>query len=340
MPAMIHFENASTDPTYNLAMEEFLFRRGGDLFLLWRNEPTVVVGRYQNTAEEIETERVDCWGIHVVRRISGGGAVYHDLGNLNYTFLSDDRDVAFDFSRFTEPIIRTLRKLGVSAENGGRNDLLIDGKKVSGSAQYKRQGRVLHHGSILFDSDLERLAGLLKASSKQYARSSVPRNRATPSVRSRVGNITDFLSERIDILDFQALILEEIRRIRPLSIERLSENDRREIERLRDEKYRNHTWNFGAEAPRWNVERSVSFNAGTLGIRLDIQNGTVFACTFYGDFFTSGDPEELAARLVGLSFDPHEFDNRVDETWIKTVFPGLSKRKLLETLFASNTGGD
>lgn len=329
---MLYFENDSTDPTFNLALEEFLFReRDEEILLLWRNAPTVVVGKYQDTAAEIDTELVERYGIHVVRRITGGGAVYHDLGNLNYTFLSATRDEGFDFKRFTEPVIRTFALFGVRAENGGRNDILIDGKKISGNAQYKRKDRVLHHGTILFNVDLSRMAEVLRAPSKSYL------SRATPSVRSRVANVAEYLSKTLDILAFRDYILEETRRSGDVRTERLTHQEVREIEKLRDEKYRNREWTYGSDAPpSWNQVVRRKFDWGNLEIRLSIENETIADCAIYGDFFTTGDPAALAAGLVGFPFRRAEFTQRLDEQKLRDVFPLLSPAEFSDLLFEEN----
>ena len=162
---MIHIINESTNPYFNLALEEYVIKEmdpGQDYFILWQNSPAVIVGKSQNTIEEIDQAYVEKHGIYVVRRLSGGGAVYHDLGNLNFTFITDNTgEVMENFKRFTEPVIQALASLGVKAEFNSRNDLTIDGKKFSGNAQYYYQKRILHHGTLLYNSDLERIGQVL-----------------------------------------------------------------------------------------------------------------------------------------------------------------------------------
>jgi len=164
---MKYIENSSNDPRFNLALEEVFFHEvdseDDGYFLLWRNEPSIIIGRFQNTLEEINAEAVRALGVNVVRRMSGGGAVYHDLGNLNFTFILQSEDPRrLDFRRMTEPIVLALRGFGVNAGFNSRNDLVIEDRKFSGNAQYMRKGRFLHHGTILFDSDLEVLGKVLQ----------------------------------------------------------------------------------------------------------------------------------------------------------------------------------
>ena len=181
----IHYlETGSVDPCYNLALEQVVLeqRREGDWLMLWQNRNTVVVGLNQNTAEEINASFVEAHGITVVRRMTGGGAVYHDLGNLNYSFIRDVGNAEeLTIGRFTEPVCRALASLGVQASVSGRNDILVDGKKISGVAQRIVGGRILHHGTLLFDSDPAMIAGALRADPAKFT------SKSAKSVRSRVG---------------------------------------------------------------------------------------------------------------------------------------------------------
>lgn len=195
---MKYIINHSNDTAFNIALEEYAFKHLLDedqIFLLWINKPSIIVGRHQNTIEEINRDYVREHGIEVVRRISGGGAVYHDLNNLNYTIISkEDENKAFDFKSFSTPVINTLAELGVKAEFTGRNDLEIDGKKFCGNAQAYINGRIMHHGCLLFDVDLSVLANALKVSKDKFE------SKGVKSVRARVTNIIDELPEKRSLL--------------------------------------------------------------------------------------------------------------------------------------------
>jgi lipoate-protein ligase A len=202
---MLIYRNDNTDPYLNLALEEHLLTTSRqDCFMLWRNRPAIIVGRNQNTAEEINAAFVRDRGVAVVRRLSGGGAVYHDLGNLNYTFIAHDSRRSFDFAGFAQPILAVLRSLGVAAEFAGRNDLLIDGRKFSGNAQYVQGGKVLHHGTLLFDSDLTVLGQALAVKPEKYE------SKGVKSVASRVTNIAPHLPRPITVDQFAAAVLAHI----------------------------------------------------------------------------------------------------------------------------------
>ena len=194
---MLYIRNETTNPFYNLAMEEYLFNLNDktDYLLLWRNEPTIVIGKHQNTIEEINSDYVREKQIHIVRRITGGGAVYHDLGNLNYSLIiKSDYEGGYDFRKFTLPIVKALERLNIKAEQSGRNDITIDGKKFSGNAQFVSKGKLLHHGTLLFDSEMEELAKALKVSKDKIE------SKGIKSVRSRVTNIKEFLQDDIGII--------------------------------------------------------------------------------------------------------------------------------------------
>lgn len=326
-----YYENASHDPTYNLALEEYLTLHHSAMdsaFLLWQNEPSVIVGRHQNTAEEIDEHFVRNHSIHVVRRISGGGAVYHDLGNLNYSLIVNHFSKNFDFARFTEPVIRTLAALGVHAENSGRNDILVDGRKISGTARFQHKNRILHHGTILFDSDLDRLASALGVTKEIKYRS-----KATNSVRSRVANVSEFLDRPLKIEIFRDMLLEHMKTDNNCCAKNLDSADIEKIEKLRDEKYRSWNWNYG-KSPAFERRCGVrKFDWGVLDIRIGVDGGTICSCTFYGDFFTVKDLNQLTDKFIGLRFDRSEWDRHVSQETIQAVLPNLSKADLLDMIF-------
>lgn len=197
-----------TDPSINLALEEYVLQNFGekDTYLLFYiNKPSIIIGRNQNTIEEINTNYVDDNGIKVVRRLSGGGAVYHDEGNLNFSFITkDDGDSFQDFAKFTKPVVEALNKLGVPAELQGRNDLVADGRKISGNAMFSTKGRMFSHGTLMFDSEIEHVVSALNVKKEKIE------SKGIKSIRSRVVNISEFLEEKITMNEFKDLILRHI----------------------------------------------------------------------------------------------------------------------------------
>ncbi|MET1013555.1 MAG: lipoate--protein ligase, partial [Paenisporosarcina sp.] len=198
-----------TDPRINLAIEEYALKTmdvdKDSFFLFYINEPSIIIGKNQNTIEEIDTDYVDSNGIHVVRRLSGGGAVYHDLGNLNFSFITkDDGDSFRNFKKFTQPIVDALKEMGVDAELSGRNDILAGGRKISGNAQFSTKGRMFSHGTLMFDTEIEAVVSALKVRKDKIE------SKGIKSIRSRVANIMEFLEEPISIDDFRLKLLHSI----------------------------------------------------------------------------------------------------------------------------------
>ena len=299
---MLYYESASTDPYFNLAIEEYIFEkmdRSKSYFLLWQNENTIVVGKYQNTAEEINQEYVDKHSIHVVRRLSGGGAVYHDAGNLNYTFIVDqDSNPGFDFEVFVVPVIKTLEKIYVSATFSGRNDLTIDGMKFSGNSQYAKNGRLLHHGCIMLNSNLTNVADALKVKTAKFA------SKNSKSVRSRVTTINANAPNPVTMEQFKRLLKESILesgRIEPVI---LTEQQLEEISNLRNQKYATWDWNYGS-SPAYNMKREKKFDTGVVTVYLHVERGRIKDIRFYGDFFGNGDLRDLEASMIGLALDEY-----------------------------------
>ena len=294
---MFFYDSKSTSPYENLAMEDYVFSRlarDRDYFLLWQNDRTVVVGKFQNTLAEVNQEFVDAQQIRVARRLSGGGAVYHDLGNLNYTFIVDaDRAEAFEFRAFTRPLVETLRDLGVEAESSGRNDVTIQSRKISGSSQYIRNGRLLHHGCIMLDTDLSMLGKVLHVSRDKIE------SKGTKSVRSRVTTINDCLRTPVTMDRFKALFLQHAAAAGDLEDLVLTPEDFATIARLRKEKYETWEWNYG-RSPECNCRRYQRFPFGGVTAEMRIQKGIIEQIRFYGDFFGAGELSELEAMLTGL----------------------------------------
>lgn len=299
---MLILLNDSTNPYFNLAAEEYVlsaFRE--DCFMLWRNRPSIIVGKNQNTVAEINIDYVTAHQIPVVRRLSGGGAVFHDTGNLNFTFIKTDAGKSFsDFRGFTEPILEVLRSLGVKAEFSGRNDLTIDGKKFSGNAQYKHHDRTLHHGTLLFTSEIANLSQALKPRASKFEGKSVQ------SVVSRVTNIQEHLKhleKAPDITQFQKMIQDHVaERFGADSIHPFSDEDKAAIETLVTNKYGTWDWNFG-KSPNYSFQKEKKFEGGLVEIHLDVNKGMIQNAKIFGDFFSRQDISIIEEALVG---QPHD----------------------------------
>lgn len=284
-----------------MALEEYFLKRSpftGDQVILWRNCPTVVIGRNQNTAAEINQQFIAANQINIVRRLSGGGAVYHDLGNLNFTFITA-ADVAnrHNFALFTVPIIKALAHFGVTAEFTGRNDLTIAGQKFSGNAQYIYRDRLLHHGTLLFNTDLAVLAKALAGPDAKHLTPSVP------SVPCRVTTISQHMLASITMAELQAALLEEIfaHANAPYKCYELSAADRQAINDLARSRYRTPDWNYG-KLPPYNIAHKQKFSGGTVQVLLAIQNGIICHAAVYGDFFATGNISDLTAALTDVPY--------------------------------------
>ena len=299
---MRYLESPSRDPYFNLALEEYVFERmdkSKSYFLLWQNDNTIVVGKYQNTAEEIDQAYVDAHHIRVARRLSGGGAVYHDRGNLNFTFIVDRADApGLNFKLFVEPVIQALARFGVHAEFTGRNDLTIDGMKFSGNAQYARRGRLLHHGCIMLDSNLTSVADALRVKEAKFD------SKAVKSVRSRVTTINAHAPAPISMEEFKGALKECAMASGELEPCTLTEADLAAVRKLRDEKYATWAWNYGF-SPAYDMRREMKFPAGLVTAHLSAEGGKIKAVRFYGDFFGSGELGELESAMAGLPLDGH-----------------------------------
>ena len=298
---MFYLESPSRDPYFNLALEEYVFERmdkSKSYFMLWQNDNTIVVGKYQNTAEEIDQAYVDAHGIRVARRLSGGGAVYHDKGNLNFTFIVDRADApGLNFKVFVRPVVEALARFGVHAAFTGRNDLTIDGMKFSGNAQYARRGRLLHHGCIMLDSNLTSVADALRVKEAKFD------SKAVKSVRSRVTTINAHAPAPISMEDFKGALKECAMASGELEPCTLTEEDLAAIRKLRDEKYATWAWNYGF-SPAYDMRREMKFPAGLVTAHLSAEGGKIKAVRFYGDFF-GGELGELEGAMAGLPLDGH-----------------------------------
>ena len=306
---MIYIESGSTNPYYNLALEEFVFEnldRGKEYFMLWQNENSIIVGKYQNTAEEINRAAVDAQGIRVARRLSGGGAVYHDAGNLNYTLIVDQEAAPdFNFQIFVLPVIRALAELGVTAEFNGRNDLTIGGRKFSGSSQYSKEGRIMHHGCIMLDSNLDKVQDALRVSKAKIESKSIK------SVRSRVTTINEHAPKPIPMELFKQTLKRQVMSGKDEGSYELTNADRSVVNALIKEKYGTWDWNYGA-SPACRIRRELKYDGGLICAQMEVEHGTVTEVHLSGDFFGNRDLNELEHKLTGLVLDEHLADRLSD----------------------------
>lgn len=292
--------------------------------MLWQNDNTIVVGKHQNTAEEINADFVRTHGVRVVRRLSGGGAVYHDLGNLNFTFVMDaGADSALDLHLFCRPVARALQKLGVDAQVNGRNDITIDGQKFSGNAQYRKQGRIMHHGTLMFDSDLSVVAQALQVSQDKIE------SKGIPSVRSRVTTIRPYLRQDVSLEQFKALLLEAMFEGTPMEPYSLTTQDLAAVQALRDSRYATWEWNYGA-SPKWSVrKRRRVEGVGVIEVFLVVEQGRIAAADFRGDYFSAEDSGPLSARLMGLPLEPSALTDALRDVPVDRYFTGLTAEALV-----------
>lgn len=313
----------TTDPHLNLAVEEYLFRSSeDDIFMLWQNEPTVVVGKNQNAYAEVNTEYAKEHGINIVRRITGGGAVYHDLGNLNYTFItSDSKAKALDYEYFTRPIIDALATLGVVATLSGRNDLEVDGKKFSGNAQFCSEGRILHHGTLLFNTDVNEMSAVLRVDKEKLE------YKAVKSHKSRVANLCNIIENDIDLDGFIALIENFV--IKSMEAETTPPPSNDEINGLA-ERNRSYEWIFSDKRylTSYTVTRRKKYPFGIVNLEMKLDGDIIEDIVISGDFFEGESVVELEALLKSRrlsSLDDIDVSHYIDKMTTEELSKLISK---------------
>lgn len=323
-----YFETGCQNPFYNLASEEYILRTrtNGNHLLLWQNNNTIVIGQNQNAEAEINRAFVEAHGIHVVRRITGGGAVYHDMGNLNYSFITDSEDAErLTIENFTRPVVKALKGLGLKAEASGRNDILVEGKKVSGTAQRLVAGRVLHHGTLLFDSNPDMVEGSLNVDKTKF------RSKSSQSVRSRIGNIRGFLPFEMSLQEFWEYLKEALSS-GGLQPDMLSKEELAAVEELKRKKYDTWEWNFG-RSPKYDVVNRQRFAGGGLEVGVHVEKGLVSNIGFYGDFLAVSSLKPLMRALVGCPFRREDIAAVLENFALKELFGGITKEEVLDTVF-------
>jgi lipoate-protein ligase A len=325
---MLYIRNDSNDPYFNMALDEYVVKHldpSNDYFYFYQNKPAVIIGRNQNTIEEVNSEYVKNHDITVVRRMSGGGAVYHDLGNINFTFVVDYKKEDFNsIERFAKAIIKALGKFGVDAEFSGRNDITIDGKKFSGNAQYVTKKRILHHGTLLFDSDLTVLTKALHVKPEKI------KSKGIKSVKSRVTNVKDYLSADVTVSKFKELLLKYVFEVEGNELReyQLTPEDMANIMGLRNEKYSTWDWNYG-NAPEFDLTRSCRFDAGEVQVHMNVREGIITDIKFFGDFMSMRDIIEVEEKLKGQKFRQQDVRDALLQIDLKEYFGSISLKDIL-----------
>lgn len=314
-----YYKSESADPYYNLAMEEFLFqsKKAGDVVIyLWQNGRTVVIGRYQNVFEEVNLDIARGNHIKIVRRDTGGGAVYHDLGNLNYSFIVDlDSD---DLLSCQGILYNLLEQYGICISHQGRNDISVGEYKISGTARHIGQGKILHHGTLLVNSNLNMLESVLTRNTK------IVDTVSTQSKKRRVANLYDFLTVKPDVNDIVNAFEDSIRQSE-CSFEILENNSL--IHKLIEEKYKTDSWNYGFN-PGFEYRNTGRFSGGTLILNLIVKNGVIKTIKFEGDFFARKDISILEHLLEGACLN-NSITEVIKDVDAEAYFAGISNEEIL-----------
>ncbi len=326
---MLFVDNQNiTDPRVNLAIEEYLLRHvhlDEPLLLFYINEPSVIIGRNQNTIEEIDAAFVEGNGIHVVRRLSGGGAVYHDLGNLNFSFVTNGRSGLHNFALFTNPVVQILQQLGVDAELRGQSDIFADGKKVSGNAQYATMKRMFSHGTLLFDTDLENLLKALNPQQKEIE------SNAVHSIRNFVTNIRELLTTDMDIWQFREMLLAGLFAEKRLTYE-LTPHDWRQIDEIVVARYKSWDWNYG-RSPKFNIHKTEQFPIGNVDAHIDVSKGRILNIRFFGNFAGTQNVSQLEMSLIGQLYEKEALFTFLQTQPLVDYFGELDANDLLHLLY-------
>lgn len=323
--------NPFTKPSFNLALEEYVFKnfKDSDVIILWRNEPSVIIGKNQNAYAEIDLDFVRQNNISVIRRLTGGGAVFHDLGNVNYTFVSDYESGELDsFKAFAAPVCAFLRNMGLDAEFSGRNDITVGNAKISGTAKTAAGGRSLAHGTLLYSADLLRLSKALKPNLKKLE------DKAVRSVKSRVCNISELLENAPSVEEFAQRLAEFFLKEQDVCLYELSESDVLAVKQIEKEKYGSWQWNFAA-SPDFSFKSERKFPFGIVECHLNVSEGKISDIRFFGDFFSNRDIADLEETLKGIKLERESLLKRLSDLPASQFIVGITADELINLILGS-----
>lgn len=325
---MLYINNTNLNPYFNHALEEhFLKNTEEECFILWRSSPCILIGKNQNAYQEINIEYVKEHNLPVVRRLSGGGAIFNDLGNILFGFITNDEDTFIDFERFTKPVIKALKSLGVNAELSGRNDIVIDGKKFSGNAQARHGKRVLHHGSLLYSSNMTDLAAALNVRPIKL------QDKGIKSIASRVTNISDHMANKLDVTEFKDYLLDFIRKdVGEAPLYELSEADLASINNIMESKTSTWEWNFG-KSPKYSFTNERKLAGGIVEINMNVTNGLIQDIKINGDFFGKLDIGILEAELTGIRHDSEAIGQKLQQVDFRSFLSNIEVNDFIEMMF-------
>ena len=326
---MRYLKNPNTHPHYNMAFDEYCLESlpiDEPVFFLWQNKPSVIVGFNQEVNTEVNLEYLNQQGITLARRVTGGGAVYHDFGNLNYTIVGRSEDLERDYPEYASLMMKALQALGVPATISGRNDILVEGKKISGFAKRVCKNRLMVHGTLMFNVDVDVLTHVLNPSNSKL------QSKGIASVRSRVANLSDYLPELADIQSFKNRLEDILSNHYADEEYQLSEEDMANIQSLADEKFSTWEWNYG-RSPKATLVHTARLACGTVEIHLTLAENRIATCRFGGDFLGNLPTSEVEAALTGVPYEKNEIRKCLSKIEICRYFDRVSVDDLLEMMF-------